>query len=251
MDSTKIFIDTDSEITFVLEKILNSKTESVVLVVPDRASLMSSIVGLKLIKKIVDKSPKLLVLVTLDEIGSELAKNAGLYVVSRIGEINEEIWEKARKAKFEVIKKDARPRYVPKLPEVDLEKEGASISAVGLINDHSKVEDADEKMDLEKNDATTKENIDQEESKVIEKEIPQIRINIDPEDVKVPEMKFLDLEEMSEREIKKEEPMIEKEKTVQDEPAIPGRVRKNAASVSGISNLKFAVGKDISSQKKN
>lgn len=117
MDSSKIFIDTDNEITFILERILGAKTERVCLVVPDRASIFTSISSLKLIKRVVDKSNKLLILVTLDQHGAELARRVGFSVVSRIGDINEDLWEKLQKDKFEIIKKNSnKVFYTPDFP---------------------------------------------------------------------------------------------------------------------------------------
>lgn len=104
MDSKKIFIDTDTEISFILQDILNSENDRVCLVVPDRASIFNSIATLKLMKRVIDKSSKLLVLVTLDTFGARLAEKVGIKTLSRIGELNESIWEEVQKNKFEVIK---------------------------------------------------------------------------------------------------------------------------------------------------
>lgn len=114
MDSTKIFIDTDNEITFILEKIIYAKDERVCLVIPDRASIFNSVPTLKLLKRVIDKSDKLVVIVTLDPNGYRLAQKVGFVVVSRIGEINNTIWEEAQKKKFEAIKQyNSRTYYIP------------------------------------------------------------------------------------------------------------------------------------------
>lgn len=105
MDSTKIFIDTDTEVTFILEKILESKNDRVCLVVPDRASIFNSISTLKLIKRVIDKSDKLLILVTLDDAGKGLASKVGIKCVSRVGELHEELWEEVQRNKFQLMKK--------------------------------------------------------------------------------------------------------------------------------------------------
>lgn len=104
MDSKKIFIDTDTEISFILQDILNSENDRVCLVVPDRASIFNSIATLKLMKRVIDKSNKLLVLVTLDTFGARLAEKVGIKTLSRIGELNESVWEEVQKNKFEIIK---------------------------------------------------------------------------------------------------------------------------------------------------
>ncbi len=146
MDSSKVFIDTDNEITSILEKILEAKTERVTLVIPDRASLLTSITTLKILKRVVDKSDKLLVLVTLDDAGAQLAQEADLIVVSRIGEITEEIWDEAQRKKFDVIKKGTRQRYVPDMPALEQKDEASdhtSIShktAVPLVDTKTKID---------------------------------------------------------------------------------------------------------------
>lgn len=111
MDSTKVFIDTDTEVTFILEKILKSKHDRVCLVVPDRAAIFNSISTLKLIKRIVDKSSKLLVMVTLDESGANLARRVGIITVPRVGDVNEDVWEKVQREKFEYIKRQYNTTY--------------------------------------------------------------------------------------------------------------------------------------------
>lgn len=111
MDSHKIFIDTDTEITFIIEKILEAKNDRVVIVVPDRASFLSSIINLKIVKRIVDRSRKLLIIVTMDEPCANLATSENLHVVPRIGEITEKDWDLVQKQKFDSIKKSQGHRF--------------------------------------------------------------------------------------------------------------------------------------------
>ncbi|MFW5719742.1 MAG: hypothetical protein ACOCXT_01800 [Candidatus Dojkabacteria bacterium] len=166
MDSSKVFIDTDNEITSILEKILEAKTERVTLVIPDRASLLTSITTLKILKRVVDKSDKLLVLVTLDDAGAQLAQEADLIVVSRIGEITEEIWDEAQRKKFDVIKKGTRQRYVPDMPALEQKDEASdhtSIShktAVPLVDTKTTI---DRKASSKKSVQTGKEQKKKEE----------------------------------------------------------------------------------------
>ncbi len=267
MDSAKIFIDTDNEITFILEKILSAKTERVSLVIPDRASVLSSITGLKLIKRVVDKSGKLLVLVTLDSEGAELARNAGLFVVARVGEINEIIWEKIQKAKFEVIKKGVRPYYIPdKLPEEKKIESHAAPKLKDLVpQDIDKEEIDDEKAneeleaiveDLEDDPVTDEKQDEQEEQAAT----PQIQIDIDvndtteiEEEADAPVAEAIDADTIQKIEEDYEVENIEApepsklEETYEPEPVVDNgfRIRKVAPRSSGISNLSFNVGKDI------
>ncbi len=138
MDSAKIFIDTDNEITFIIEKILNAKSERVCLVVPDRASIFTSISTLKLLKRVIDKSNKLLILVTLDDNGVKLAQKVGFVVVKRLGEVNDELWEKVQKQKFELLKKNqSRIYYTPEIPELeasDIDENPEDISETKVVS---------------------------------------------------------------------------------------------------------------------
>ena len=292
MDSTKIFIDTDNEITFVIEKVLSSRTEKVILVIPDRASLLSSITGLKLIRRVLDKSNKLLIVVTLDEMGAQLCKKAGLCVVSRVGEITEDLWEKVSKAKFEAIKKNARPHYVPNVIKDELEGHKLSTSKAGTHNESETIDlkallineegsqDIEERNDIaeesEQEVSETEETIDLKKAAV-----PEIRINVESSDLEEAQEISLEDEESSKEDhvpqfLTKEAPETEaKEKFIAKERDLPKveeiseevdikeevkpkempqetvtRVRKKAPSSSGITNLSFAVGKDIA-QKKN
>jgi len=88
----KIFIDLDDEITFVVERIKSSDADRIILVAPDGAGVVSSLVSLKLLAKLIFKASKSLVLVTQDEGGMKFAKRAGIPVVKKIGEISEELW---------------------------------------------------------------------------------------------------------------------------------------------------------------
>ncbi len=221
MDSTKVFIDTDNEITFILEKILSAKSDRVSLVIPDRASVFSSITGLKLLKRVVDKSNKLLVLVTLDAQGAELSRNAGLLVVSRVGEIHETIWERAVKEKFVIKKKDARTHYMPEVSNEEMQKKSSPIEIVedpeviekenenyvetDIFDDSEIKDDQTEKVSLEESIDTpefTPLNLD--ESGV--SDVPQVRINIDVKELEKKQIEDHEQEEIVEHTINEENP---------------------------------------------
>ena len=99
MKDTKVFVDLDDEITFITEKILKAATNRVILVVPERSDVITSLVGLKMIRKVIDKNDKDVVIVTMDEQGKNIALNAGFVSVSKIGEVNEETWREAVRLK--------------------------------------------------------------------------------------------------------------------------------------------------------
>jgi hypothetical protein len=281
MDSTKIFIDTDNEITFVIEKILSGRTEKVILVIPDRASLLSSITGLKLIRRVLDKSNKLLIVVTLDVMGAQLCKKAGLCVVSRVGEITEDLWESVSKAKFEAIKKNSRPHYVPNIIKDELEGhklsnadeiKSSTIDLKSLLKDEN-LEDDNEPEVIEEESESVEEIQAVETIDLKKAAVPEVRINVESIDLEEePEAQMPQVEkeehvpmflakeapesEIKEHHISKEkkvELIPEPEEKIEEMPKeinTNTRVRKKAPSSSGIANLSFAVGKDIG-QKKN
>lgn len=152
MEDYKIFIDTDSEITFILERILKSKHERNVLVIPDRSSFLSSRTNLKILKKIIDKSNKLVMLVTLDDFGAKLARLANFTVLSRVGEITESHWELIQKNKFENLKSKSKKTSLP-VSSIELNIDGADPKP--LIK-YLKVEEVPNKEDFseEKSDNT-------------------------------------------------------------------------------------------------
>lgn len=88
----KIFIDLDDEITFVVERIREASADRIVLVAPEGASVISSLVSLKLLSKLVYKHGKSLVIVTLDEVAHKMATKAGIQVLKRVADINEGVW---------------------------------------------------------------------------------------------------------------------------------------------------------------
>ncbi len=99
MKDTKVFVDLDDEITFITEKIINTDTNRVILVVPERSDIITSLVGLKMLRKVIDKNDKDVVIVTMDEQGKNIALNAGFISVSKIGDVNEEVWRETVRIK--------------------------------------------------------------------------------------------------------------------------------------------------------
>jgi len=75
-----IYIDADEEITSVLDKLKQVSTTAILLVVPKGASLLQSVVNLKLLKKESDEEGKNIALVTTDPVGRNLAGQVGIPV---------------------------------------------------------------------------------------------------------------------------------------------------------------------------
>ncbi len=75
-----IYIDVDDEITSLIEKVRSSKQKIVALVLPKRATVLQSIVNMKLLKRSADEAKKNLVLITSEAGLLPLAGTVGLHV---------------------------------------------------------------------------------------------------------------------------------------------------------------------------
>lgn len=103
--SEKIFVDLDEEIIFITEKIEKIEGDRVILIIPDRAALLGSIVSVKLLFSEIAKRGKDVVLITKDEVGRRLAKKANFEVVEKASQISEQTWENARELKEKFLSK--------------------------------------------------------------------------------------------------------------------------------------------------
>ena len=97
MQDTKIFTDTDEEITFIVEKIKQASTNNVVLIVPDRASIFVTSASLRLLKKSIDRLDKKVVIVTMDEPGRKMCAEIGFTTAYRVRDVQPEIWSQISK----------------------------------------------------------------------------------------------------------------------------------------------------------
>lgn len=79
-----IYIDIDDEITTIIDKLSASKAKVVALVLPKRATVLQSIVNMKLLKRASDESKKSVVLITTEAGLLPLAGASGMYVASSL-----------------------------------------------------------------------------------------------------------------------------------------------------------------------
>ncbi|MGB4966788.1 MAG: hypothetical protein WBO35_01150 [Candidatus Saccharimonadales bacterium] len=77
-----IYVDVDDEITSIIEKVRSSKGGIVALVLPKRASMLQSVVNMRLLKRAADGVSKNLVLVTTESTLLPLAGMVGLHTAS-------------------------------------------------------------------------------------------------------------------------------------------------------------------------
>jgi len=79
-----VYIDVDEEITGIVSKVQNSKKNIVALVLPKRATVMQSIVNMKLLKRAADQNDKQVVLITSEARLLPLAGAAKLFVAPNL-----------------------------------------------------------------------------------------------------------------------------------------------------------------------
>lgn len=79
-----IYIDVDDEITAIIDKVRASQSKIVALVLPKRATMLQSIVNMKLLKRSADEHGKHLVLITAESGLLPLAANVGMYVAKNL-----------------------------------------------------------------------------------------------------------------------------------------------------------------------
>src|SRR5438105_4435466 len=83
-DKETIYIDIDDEITTIIEKVRAANEKIVALVLPKRATVLQSIVNMKLLKRTADAEKKSLVLITSEAGLMPLAGTVGLYVAKTL-----------------------------------------------------------------------------------------------------------------------------------------------------------------------
>ena len=79
-----IYIDVDDEITAIIDKVRDSDKKIVALVLPKRATVLQSVVNMKLLKRTADSSKKNLVLITSEAGLLPLAGSVGMHVAKSL-----------------------------------------------------------------------------------------------------------------------------------------------------------------------
>ncbi|TSD02062.1 MAG: Uncharacterized protein Athens071425_160 [Parcubacteria group bacterium Athens0714_25] len=84
------YIDVDEEVTSIIDRLKKSSVNENILVIPQRALILQSIVNLKLLKKEAEKNKKQVMIITQDAHGQALVERAGILVQSSMEGIEEE-----------------------------------------------------------------------------------------------------------------------------------------------------------------
>lgn len=79
-----VYVDVDDEITSVIDKVEGAKQKVVALVLPKRATVLQSVVNMRLLKRNAEKAGKSVVLITGEEALLPLAGAAGLHVAKNL-----------------------------------------------------------------------------------------------------------------------------------------------------------------------
>ncbi len=135
-----IYIDVDDEITSIIDKVRDSEKKIVALVLPKRATVLQSIVNMKLLKRAASDSKKNLVLITSETGLLPLAGSIGVHVA------------KSLSSKPEVP--DAPPSAASKAEAIDDSVEVDDVDVdpsrtVGELSGGSPVDDEDETIELD------------------------------------------------------------------------------------------------------
>ena len=154
MASDKIFVDLDEEITFTVEKILISSSKRVIVVIPESANLVASLISLKLLARQIAGSDRLIVAVTEDKLGLQLSEKAGIIAKEKISDITPKVWVDAEemKKKFVSLRKNIKDKLISDRTE------GSDGSNYKIVDEKDEKEDEDQKgtEDISKQGKTEK-----------------------------------------------------------------------------------------------
>lgn len=101
--SQKIFVEPDEEIVFTVERVLEAKTDRLILIVPHSTIMASSAVSLKILASQVAKSDKLIIMVCDDFHATQLAQKANILVKAKISDIDKDAWITAKGLKDKIV----------------------------------------------------------------------------------------------------------------------------------------------------
>lgn len=90
---TKIFLDVDDEMTFIIESILETSSEKVLLVVPSGSEVFTNIVSLRILAKEILRLNKIVIIQTKDKEAEKLGKQVSLVVIQDSGQADTQKWQ--------------------------------------------------------------------------------------------------------------------------------------------------------------
>ena len=196
-----IYLESDEEITSVIDKITNSDEKDIALVAAKNSNFFQSLINLKLIFKESKNLKKNIVLITGNKIGQRLAKEVGLScypslggVTSR-GEIKDDVTP-SEKIKENLPEGIVVKQYTPGVGEAGEEVEEPVESAEEADTEQKepekidKVEEEKEEATIDKDTKAEKEDDKKEEKPEKNDDIPAVVSHnspvLDPKPIKIP-----------------------------------------------------------------
>jgi hypothetical protein len=140
-----IYIDVDDEITGIIDKVQSSGKKIVALVLPKRATVLQSVVNMKLLKRAAGESKKNLVLITAESGLLPLAGSVGLHVA------------KSLSSKPEVPDAPERPSDKPEIVDESGEGEDVALDESRTVGELSGTDPIDDHETIELDDEATVE----------------------------------------------------------------------------------------------
>lgn len=149
----KFYIDTDEEISSVIDRLNKSMSKDNYFVVPKRAIFLQSIVNLKLLKREAEKTRKNIILVTQDDIGISMAHRSGIATCPSLEgiEVNPDKYEEStEKDDYLENKKNflTKPQIANEKPMQDKQ---LRLNSVGSNNFYNAQQDIEKKNNTAKN----------------------------------------------------------------------------------------------------
>ncbi len=126
-----IYLEADEEITSIVDRLKSTQSNILALVIPKRATILQSIVNLKLLKKQATELDKEIAVVTTDKMGRNLAAQVGLTVYQKI-EQHKSVSKKKPTIERPVQKTPINYRGTARKPLTAFEKDKKRIPFVDL-----------------------------------------------------------------------------------------------------------------------
>jgi hypothetical protein len=117
MERIPIYLESDDEITSVVDKLKSAEGVSLDIVIPKEAIMLQSVINLKLLKRQAESLGKEITIVTTDKVGQKLAEQIGIPVVAKEGQEPKEVnMSEVEKPAFS--EDDIEVKQVPIVPDV-------------------------------------------------------------------------------------------------------------------------------------
>lgn len=129
-----IYLESDEEISSIIEKIKAAKADELGLVVPKGATFVQSVVNLKLVHEVCQKAGKKIALITSDRVGRNLAAQIGIAVYDSVRSEKPappDIREAPPQPSADVVEVDLSPKERAELPK------GVSVHTYGATNEQT------------------------------------------------------------------------------------------------------------------